>query len=221
MLSFQALAIPVLTISDGTTTHVITDNDVGDEVVGSEFSHNGDGQIVWIGSIGNFSLTVTTAVTKPEQGSELLPFLDINSAISTKKSTYFKPALGDTLTITFTEDGFTGDPVSMLAALGGTMFGASSLTFDAWYTDSLGDHPLTSINATDMTAFGSTESAMLDPNETPYSITIRTVIKQGAGKYTSFDAQFAVPDGGATATLLGLGVLSFAALRRKLGLEQK
>src|SRR5688572_29168432 len=143
-----ASAIPTLTISDGTTTKTIFDNGLTDGInAGDGWDYDGLGQVNWMGRIGNFNMTVTTALTKPEQGSELLPYLDISSSVSSGRFT-----TGGTLTFSFTEDGFTGNPLDMLASIGGTFASANSaLTYNTYYTDASGQHQLTGLTTTDRT----------------------------------------------------------------------
>src|SRR5713226_8880891 len=75
----QTGATPQLLLSDGTTTVVVTDQGLLD-------SNPNPGAITYIGPVGsNWSLNVTTGLTKPAVGSALAPELDINTS-STSQS---------------------------------------------------------------------------------------------------------------------------------------
>lgn len=111
-----AQAVPMLQLSDGTTTVTITDQGAGDTD-----AHLGS--IVYYGAVGSFIINVSTGITKPVLGSPTQPVLDLNSID-------VSGATGGTLTIRFSETGFlsTGPSASFLASVGGVT--AGSVVFD-------------------------------------------------------------------------------------------
>ncbi len=90
----QAGAVPMLRLSDGTTTFDITDNDVND-------TNSALGQVGFSGILGDFNVVVTVGITKPFAGTDLLPIMDIVNMMMTSTT-------GGNLTISFTEDNFSG-----------------------------------------------------------------------------------------------------------------
>jgi hypothetical protein len=192
-------AIPTLTLSDGINPPiVVTDGSALD-------SNTLAGAVTFNGSLGTFILNVSTGLTKPLAGSASAPSIDLNSVD-------FSTAAG-TLTITFTEDGFTAFPGTLTGAVGGTVGTGGSLTnivmqnaLNLVTNGPFGPGPFS----------GSGSAALIDG--APYSLTQTAILTFGArGGSTSFDAMGSVPsvpDGGTTATMLGIGLLAVGAARR-------
>src|SRR6478672_6918682 len=198
-LALSAHATPTLTLSDGTTTIVVMDNGVGDldPTLGS---------VVFNGAVGsNFNVNTSAGLTKPADGSASAPAIDLNS---------LNHALGaGTLTITFSETGFTAFPGILTGGIGGTIAVGGSLTnvvmqnaLDLVTNGPFGPGPFS----------GSGSAALIDG--APYSLTQTAILTFGArGGSTSFDAMASVPgvpDGGTTVTMLGIGLLAMGAARR-------
>ena len=198
-LALSAHATPTLTLSDGTTTIVVTDNGAGDldPTLGS---------VVFNGAVGsNFNVNTSAGLTKPVDGSASAPAIDLNS---------LNHALGaGTLTITFSETGFTAFPGILTGDIGGTIAVGGSLTnivmqnaLDLVTNGPFGPGPFS----------GSGSAALIDG--APYSLTQTAILTFGArGGTTSFDAMGSVPgvpDGGTTVTMLGIGLLAMGAARR-------
>ena len=116
-----------LRIEDLTTGQgvVITDNGIGD-LAGSQA-----GQITFSGSLGSFSINVTTGLSKPViGGSNNYAELDLNSV-----NVSFSGA--GTLRITLEDGGYTlgpNGPLSVAGLFGGTLTApaGSSVTFQSW-----------------------------------------------------------------------------------------
>ncbi|PYK92353.1 MAG: hypothetical protein DME40_04910 [Verrucomicrobia bacterium] len=192
-------AIPTLTLSDGTTTIVVTDGSALD-------SSTLAGAVTFNGALGtNFILNVSTGLTKPLTGSASAPSIDLNSVD-------FATGAG-TLTITFSETGFTAFPGILTGDVGGTVGAGGSLT------------NIVMQNGLDLVtngpfgpgAFsGSGSAALIDG--APYSLTQTAILTFGAGGgMTSFNAAgtvVGVPDGGMTLTMLGIGLLVVGAAGR-------
>ena len=106
-MSVSAHAVPQLRLSDGINTVTVTDGGAGD-------INPLAGVVVFNGAIGDFSVNVTTGITKPLLGSPTDPVLDLNSIDVTG-------AAGGVLTIEFTETDFFsgGASVAFSTAVGG------------------------------------------------------------------------------------------------------
>ena len=191
-------AIPTLTLSDGINPPiVVTDGSAMD-------SNTLAGAVTFNGPLGNFILNVSTGLTKPLTGSASAPSIDLNSVD-------FATGAG-TLTITFSETGFTAFPGILTGDVGGTVGAGGSLT------------NIVMQNGLDLVtngpfgpgAFsGSGSAALIDG--APYSLTQTAILTFGARGSTSFDAMAnvpSVPDGGMTLTMLGIGLLAVGAAGR-------
>ena len=197
-LALSAHATPTLTLSDGTTTIMVMDNQAGDldPTLGS---------VVFNGAVGtNFNINTSAGLTKPGDGSASAPAIDLSS---------LNHALGaGTLTITFSETGFTAFPGILTGHIGGTIAVGGSLTnvvmqnaLDLVTNGPFGPGPFS----------GTGSAALIDG--APYSLTQTAILTFGARGSTSFDAMASVPgvpDGGTTVTMLGIGLLAVAAARR-------
>jgi hypothetical protein len=100
----QASALPIMTLSDRTTTITVEDGGANDV-------SNIAGAIAFIGTVGTFNLNVTTGVSKPFLGSATWPKMDLNDISVSSNG-------GGTLTITFSDSGFEG-PAALSSAVGG------------------------------------------------------------------------------------------------------
>ena len=190
-------AIPTLTLSDGTTTIIVTDGSAMDK---SSIA----GAVVFDGIFGNLSFNVSTGLTKPLSGTASAPSIDLNAVVMATGAT--------TLTITFSETGFTAFPGILTGDVGGTVGAGGSLT------------NIVMQNGLDLVtngpfgpgAFsGSGSAALIDG--APYSLTQTAILTFGARGSTSFDAMAnvpSVPDGGMTLTMLGIGLLAVGAAGR-------
>ena len=108
-----AYAVPVLSLSDGIhPTVTITDEGLGDLA-------SDPGAILFYGSLGNFGINITAGTTKPAIGSADEPILDISSLNIASFG-------AGTLTITFSETGFTGQVPAFTGSVGGTTTGTGT-----------------------------------------------------------------------------------------------
>ena len=192
----SVLAVPTLTLSSGSDSVTQTDND-------------GDGMIEFFGTVGNFDLNFTIGLTKPMLGTAENPWLDVSSL---NANTGLQ---GGTLTLRFEEDSFTGTPLWLQAAIGGTSDG--SIIYNTYVNGALFSTTGTLYGP----AFSDVQSGLLTA-PAPYKLTIEAIVTHAAGgQVSSFDAELkavsgpvSVPDGGATALFLGVGLLGFAGFRR-------
>lgn len=200
-ISHTANAAFVMTLEDITNggSVSITDN-------------SNDGLITHNGSVGNFTVNVTTGVSKPLIGPGRL---DLNSINVSGGS--------GTLVITLTDTDFTAAPgfIDYWASYGGTTDGSVSFEFlyDSSNQPGVGD----TIASGSFTKSGNDKSFSDDVLGTvlpasPYSLTIiATITHTGAGQLTSFDAelvpgtQVPVP---AAIWLFGSAVMGLAAARK-------
>jgi hypothetical protein len=164
--------------------------------------------VTYFGSVGNFSINVTTG---EEAGTAADPILDVNSI------DIASAGAGGSLTILFSDTGFGPSAGGADASIGGTLAPGGSLTYSTYAdsTDTLfgTDTPLTSQVFTTTPFSGSSYAQLTESG--PYALTLDLNLTEGGGATTSFDASFAVPDGASTVALLGLVLVGIEALRRK------
>lgn len=177
-VSESARAEASLFISDGINNITITD--------GSAFDSSPlAGLITYNGSLdasSPWTINVTTGISKPNLGSDLIPFMDLSSVnVSSSR--------GGSLTVRFSDNNFGPLlPGSFTSEIGGTSGG--TVNFQTWYD-------LNNV------LFGqTTQAANLDFNGTPFSgyavadrpadssvsLTLQTVITHFGNEVTSYDA---------------------------------
>lgn len=218
----SANAVPTLTISQ--TGGVGAPITVVDQVLVPTPDMSGvAGSVVWIGSIGNWSVVVTSGTTKPLNGSATAAELHLGV---TATSTGGVPS---TLTVSFSEDFF--GPVS------GAMFAVDSSTTIDPGPGNTGESVVATANfdssnalfgaatvlnsSTFITPPGAQATNLLSAPQTAavYSLTGTIVISHNAGTgrstTASVDIVQSVPDGGFTLSLLGGAMVGLAAIRRK------
>lgn len=205
-LTGVAQAVPTLRLTSGANTITITDGGAGD-------SNGQVGAVTWIGSLGSWTLNVSTGITKPILGSSGNPHMDLNS-VNTSNS-----AVATSLTIEFSDTGFTAIG-SGSTNIGGTTLG--NVTYQTYWSAS--NAALAKDNLMTSQAFGgpafSGSATGSGPNVNLYSLTQVVTISHGAGsgQNSSFDAEVRVPDSGSTIALLGaaLATLGLISRRRKV-----
>jgi hypothetical protein len=204
-LTQLAQAVPQLRLFDGTTTFTISDNGGGD-------SQGAAGQIVWVGSIGNWTLNVHTGTTYPVLGTLQNPTLDLSfNATSTGP--------GGTLQISFSADGFGPTNGSAISSIGGTIASGGSVIYNTYggtnNTNFSTANLLTSQGPFPTGAFSGTQVGGTISNPGPYALTQVVSITHGAGTFqTTGDALLQVPESGTSILLLGAGLTGIGLLGR-------
>jgi hypothetical protein len=212
----SATAIPTLWIGTSTDAgdfFIIEDQGLGD-------INAALGAVTFSGSVDNFSVNVTTGITKPVIGSPGEPRMDLNSV---------NVSNGDgTLAIWWSDNDFTlGGPLSFESLIGGTTDGS----VEAWTLLDQGNgisYPLNQVwtdllynNTFSAGAFSDQAAVSFDP-ATPYGLTLVTLITHsGQGQITSFDFEVnaAVPEP-ASMLMLGFGLIGLAGVARKKFFEK-
>ena len=197
-ISGSAYAIPTLVITDGITTQTITDETPGDGAFLTP------GAVLFSGSIGSWVITVNNGTTKPLIGSASLPDMDLSFlAVSSGAGT---------LSITFSDDGFTASS-GFVSNIGGTVGSGGSVTSALYLNgNAISNAGPFAPGAFSNTAYG---NVTLGANDV---LALGVVLTANAGGVVSSgDYNVTVPDGGTTALLVGLGLvgMSVAARRKK------
>jgi len=207
----QVEAVPILKLSDGTTTVIVNDNSSKD--FRTEW-----GVIGWSGSIGKFNVIVTVGITKPELGSANYPWMELNNINISGGA--------GTLTIEFTDTTFylPDQYPGFITGIGGTTGGTVKL--DVYLDES--NTPfgtgtlLASLGPYSGPTFSGTSTIDINPNE-PFSLTQVATVTHGSGTVSSsFDADTYPTPEPSSLLLLGSGLLGFGAFfRARFGRKKK
>lgn len=192
-----------LFITDGVNSITVTDGSANDSspLVGV-ITYNGllDASSPW-------SINVTTGISKPNLGSDLIPFMDLSSVnVSSSR--------GGTLTVEFSDNNFGPLlPGSFISEIGGSTGG--TVGYQTWYD--LGNTLFAKTTRTadlDFTSTPFSGYAIADrPADGSVSLTLQTVITHTGSEVTSYDASMYdstirpnVPEPG-TVSLFALGAV--------------
>lgn len=167
-----------LFISDGVNSLTITDGSANDSnpLVGViTYNNQLDASSPW-------SINVTTGISKPNLGSDLIPFMDLSSVNVSSSS-------GGTLTVEFSDNNFGPLlPGSFISEIGGTSGG--TVQFQTWYD--LGNTLFAKTTQAGSLSFDGTPFsgyAVTDrPADGSVSLTLQTVITHTGVEVTSYDA---------------------------------
>lgn len=150
------------------------------------------GAITYIGSAGQFSLTVNTGASKPAQGAAASPDMDLNVFVSKGSS-----SLADRLTIKISDTGFTGTGDLLHVQAGGTFGGNMNSVINQAFFDNNNTQFGTSGGSvlqtfTSSPFAGAAKLGVAGLN--PYSLTELFTFDSGAGAASgSGDAELTTP----------------------------
>ena len=196
-----AQAIPMLELSSGGSTVTV--------------NGSSSGSVVYVGSIGNFSLNVAGGASYPLLGSAFAPHLDLASL-------NISSVTGGTLTIKLTDTGFiNSNPggFNLASAIGGGTSGTIKFAtyFDQGNTPFATTHLIADLGTLSSYSFAGGSNNQINPSG-PYSLTLMGTIDHpaggGYGQASSFNATLKVPEP-ATAFLLLGGLLICGVIVRR------
>ena len=200
-MSLPLYAAPTLELQSGASTVTITDQGPGD-------SNPTVGAVTWIGSIGSFDVNVSTGLSDPVSGSPTSPNMDLNSVDHS--------AGAGTLTVKFSDDGFSGAQPAFEATIGGTTQG--SIQYDTYIDTSntlFGQGTLLTSISANSSPFAGTDTSSTGAPGGLYSLTQVVTITHSATGNTSFDATLQPVPEPMTVLLLGSGLAALGLIRRK------
>jgi hypothetical protein len=195
---------------DGTSTLVITDQDFVPEDGSPADLSQAEGVVNFMGQLGIWTFTFTSGISTPALGSASKPVMELQDFS-------LSSSLGvGSLTIWFSEVGFTGSGPTVTSSVQG--FTSGTTKFETFSGTGLFDEsapPLASATY-GPGSFSSTSYTPFAGSSEPYSLTQKVTITHNAGLAvtSNFTTKVAVPDGGMTLSLLGLGLVGVAGLRR-------
>lgn len=190
----QGWALPVLTISDGTNSVTVNDD-------------NGDGIVAFMGTIGNWDFTISMASSFPAIGSLGLPEMHLTGSTT---------SLSGSGTLTFTvEDTFNAwnnNLDGLVSAFGGLAGSGATVEFKTYL-----DGMLLAGFGPESGAFSDSLVTMITPSD-PGNYTLKiegTITTTAAGQAASFDGGIAPVPEPATILLFGAGLIGIAGFARK------
>jgi hypothetical protein len=192
-----------LSLFDGTTTVTIFDGGAGD-------ANTVPGAITYVGSMGVWTVNVTSVLGYPELGSAAAPKLDLNTVNNSGSE--------GTMTIKASQTSFTApasSPLGLNFEVGGTTSG--SVTFKEFVDTNNALFAGSQVGSTLAFGYspfsGTTSGGFIDTNGL-YSITAEAdIVHRGAGS-TSFNAGISVPEP-FTLIFLGSCLLGAGMVSRK------
>jgi hypothetical protein len=203
-------AVPMIRLIDGISIPIqIVDNGPGDAQAAL-------GQVVFVGSIGNWSFNVQTGTTFPVIGTLPNPMLDLSFNATSNGP-------GGTLQIQFSMDGFGPTSANIVGAIGGTIAGGGSVTYQSYGGTNATlfslVNPLTSQGPFSTMSYSNTMTDGMLNNVGPFALTQVVTLTHGPGTVqTTGDALLTtgsqVPDTGSSILLLGGTLISLGIVAR-------
>jgi len=216
-MAFSLMVMSIVLLAFQSNSHALTIgfNDFIDPIFyvtdgSSDDSNSLTGAVTFNGTIGTWTVNVTTGLSKPILGSATSPEMDLNSINVTSTS-------GGHLRFGVVDSGFTGPTAGTYSFLvGGTTQG--SVFFDVFTDATNSETFIGTIFASDGPfsggAFSDTKSGSFNVVTTPFSLGIIADITQTGTGSTSFNAELQVVPLPPYLILLGSGLLGLVGLRR-------
>lgn len=195
----------VLTLDDLGTSSAIPDVTVVDEGSGDSFA--GLGTLAYLGSAGNFTVNVTTGISKPEIGPARLSLNSVNITSGTS---------GGTLEIKLTDTDYSGSFPAYTADFGATTNGTVDFNF---FQDSANVEFGEGTNVSNPApggpgTFSGTGIGSISPSS-PFSLTIVAEVTHSGGQTTNLLAGLVPVPIPSVVYLFGSGLMGLVAVARR------
>lgn len=214
---------------DGTAAHdtTVKDGSAGDLASGTV------GQVLFSGSVGNWTINVDTGLSKPVDGTAISPVMDLSFS-------HVLSGSAGTLGVAFFDDNFGPSGLAgALAHIGGTLPSGVTLTYSTYvnvgnitptFVGGALSVPTVGVGAWTLLTSqtfngagvapgnsfgGDTGAASISGGSTSYSLLqVITITSSGATSFSGNANLHTVPDGGMTLMLLGSSLTALGLVRR-------
>lgn len=210
LMAMSAYATPTLKITSGAASCTLADGAGSSSCVGgatgSADNVGAAGAVSGVFTVGNFTINVSTGITKPTSGTAAFPFMDLNTVNTSSAA--------GTLVLEFSETGFTGTGNTFLR-FSGTAAAGGNVTYQVFYDPGNALFTATTQLGTSGSQSGAYSGTVTGPNPTgTYSLTERVTITHIAAGTSSSDNEVTIPEPGIL-SLLGVGLAGLGIVRRR------